>query len=152
MAAKPEPVQRFVTGDVLSSLGAQLAEQQQLLRFVQSNLPTFLAPHCRHCVQSGERLLIYADNPAFASQLRFYGPNLLTRLEQATGRRLRECQVRNLLSVIAMPKGKPSSPIRRPKPKVVNTIRYSAINRRDEVGEALLRLCRALDRAGSGKD
>jgi hypothetical protein len=150
MAAKPEPARRFVKGDVLSPLSAQLAEQQRLLQAVRSNLPEFLAPHCRHCVPRGERLLIYADTPAFASHLRFYGPNLLMRLEQATGQRFRECQVRNLFSVIAEAKGKPPSPIHRPAPKVVNAIRDDAINRQDEVGEALLRLCRALDQVGPG--
>lgn len=151
MAAKPEPASRFIKGDILGSFSAQLAEQSRLLRAVQAELPTFLAPHCRHCVLKGERLLIYADTPAFASQLRFYGPSLLIRLEQTTGNPIKEFQVRNLLSVIAVPKGKPPSPVVLPTSRTTKKIRESGANRPDEIGEALLRLSQTIEQARLNK-
>ncbi|MGZ8217163.1 DciA family protein [Methylomagnum sp.] len=147
MAVKPEPARRFIKGDILASLGSQLAEQNRLLQAVQACLPEFLASHCRHCVPKGERLLIYADTPAFASQLRFYGPSLLARLEEITGRRFREFQVRNLLSVMAPPKSKPPPALQPPTSRAVKTLRDGAANSPDEIGEALLRLSRTLLKA-----
>jgi hypothetical protein len=123
--------------------------QAEILRRVRQALPDFMGLHCRHCVVRDERLLIYMDSPAFASQLRFYAPSLLEKLDVGSGPRIRDIQVRNLLAVAPEPGSS------QPKPR---NARSSASGEAlvaaaegmasEEIKAALLRLGRTLRGAG----
>ncbi|MDP3837984.1 MAG: DUF721 domain-containing protein [Methylococcales bacterium] len=55
----------------------QIGQQKRLLHAVQKLLPTELAAHVHCCLMRDNKLLVYTDSPAWASQLRFYHATLL---------------------------------------------------------------------------
>jgi hypothetical protein len=151
MSDKPEPVASLLRGSAISSVTAQLDLHRQVLGAVRQALPDFLAAHCLDCVVKGERLIVYAGSPAWTSQLRFYGPQLLPRLEQATGRRFTEIQVRNLLPASSVPP-KQSSFVP-PSEGVGVLLRESAETAAsEEIRKALLRLVRTLETTQRNQD
>jgi hypothetical protein len=153
MPRDPKPVQGLLRGAALASIMAQLDSQGRLLRAVREGLPAFLSIHCRHCIAKGDRLLIYADSPAFASQVRFYGPGLLPRIEQSIGLRFRDIQVRNLLDAAPMDAINKKPRAVPPARGVSELLRESAENAaHEEITEALLRLSRTLAKGRNGKD
>jgi hypothetical protein len=141
---RPKSVQALLGGAALATIRAELAEQARLLGAVRECLPDFLGAHCFYCVAKGERLIIYVDSAAWSSQLRFYGPDLLDRLEQSIGYRFKEVQVRNLLSVTGA-SAAPSKPRLTPSAeKTIEVLRQSAENAPQELKEALQRLSRCI--------
>lgn len=136
----------------MAALRAELEVQGRMLQAVRRGLPDFLGSHCRHCVIKGDRLLIYVDSPAWGSQLRFQAPSLLPHLEQTTGRRFRDIQIRNLLPAApANAAEKPRAVL--PGPGVSELLRETAESTsHEDIREALLRLSRTLDKVREGKD
>jgi hypothetical protein len=144
MPGSPAPLKGFLDNAALASIRAQLDVQGRLLRVVRQGLPEFMGSHCRHCVLKEDCLLIYVDSPAFASQVRFYGPSLLAHIESAAGLRVRNIQVRNLLP--AAPK--PAEKIRPAPPSQATgeMLRTAAENSPSgEIKDALLRLSQTLE-------
>jgi hypothetical protein len=153
MADKPESAHSLLKGGVMAALRAELEVQGRMLQAVRRGLPDFLGSHCRHCVIKGDRLLIYVDSPAWGSQLRFHGPSLLLHLEQTTGRRFRDIQVRNLLPAAPTSTAEKPRAVPPPGPGVSELLRESAENApHEDIREALLRLSRTLEKAREGKD
>jgi hypothetical protein len=147
MSGHPEPLKGFLDNSALAALRAQLDLQGQVLRAVRQGLPEFMASHCRHCVLKEERLVIYVDSPAFASQVRFYGPTLRLHLETALGRRIGDIQVRNLLP--AAPSPTEAVRFALPSRGTGAIVRAAAENSEPgELRDALLRLSRTLERVG----
>jgi hypothetical protein len=150
MTDRPEPVAALLKGSAWASVQAELELQARLLAAVRGDLPDSLAPHCRHCVASAERLIVYADSPAFASQLRFCGPNLLAAVESATGRRFREFRVRTVLDARPRPDPTPPAPAVTAGTAAALVRESAATAASTDIKEALLRLGRTLDRARGG--
>ncbi|CAL1240183.1 DciA family protein [Candidatus Methylocalor cossyra] len=146
MSQGPEGVGRLLENGVIGSLRAQLEDHARLLDAVRRCLPDVLGGHCRHClITQDNRLLIYVDSPAWASQLRFFGPRLASCVEGVSARPIREVRVRNLLD----PPPARRSP--RPAPRAgsgVDWLRTSAALLPDgEIRRSLLRLWRTLTTA-----
>ena len=142
---KPQPVRALLESSALASIRAELAEQARLLRTVREGVPEFLSAHCLYAIAKGDRLLIYVDSPAWGSQLRFYGPSLLERLERTTGYGFKELQVRNLLSAVGSPARRSEPRLAPPQAALGELLRRSAETAPGELKEALKRLCRAVE-------
>jgi hypothetical protein len=74
----------------------RLAQQQSLLRAIRGRLPRPLADHVLHCVVNGNKLLLYTDSAAWASQLRFLKQEILQSARDAYGGTLDKLQIRLL--------------------------------------------------------
>lgn len=66
--------------NAFSHISRQLDEQQRLLGYVTTALPTALAGHAQYCVLSHKKLTIYTTAAVWASQLRFYSQTILDAL------------------------------------------------------------------------
>ncbi len=95
MASHPHPLKRFLRGDTLSGLIERSAEQATLTRQVRDALPLQLQDSCRHCLRAQNRLILYVDNPAQATLLRFQTPRLL-EAQPLAGLGFREVSIRTL--------------------------------------------------------
>jgi hypothetical protein len=147
MTDKPKPVQALLGGTALTSIRAELEAQARLLQALRDSLPDALGEHCRHCVAKNDRLTIYVDSPAWSSQLRFYGPSLLTHLEQSVGYRFKNIQIHNLLRAQGAGIGPVKPPLVPPVRGVSEILRQNADSSPPEIKEALLKLSRAIDSA-----
>jgi hypothetical protein len=58
-------------------LDCKIRQQKELLQSVRKVLPGDLAKHVHHSLLSGNKLLIYTDSAAWATQLRFYQQKLI---------------------------------------------------------------------------
>ena len=63
-----------------SALFEELRGREQLLALVRSNLPPHLAGHCVAVRQKDRTITLYADDPAWATQLRFCSNEMLKRI------------------------------------------------------------------------
>ncbi len=64
----------------LRQLRTRLQEQQRLLRQVQQWLPAPLSIHCHNAAWQHTQLILAADSPVWADQLRYQAPRLLQHL------------------------------------------------------------------------
>ena len=64
----------------LRRLRSAIRQQQDLLQQVQHWLPAPLSTHCHSAALQQNRLILAADSPVWASQLRYQAPDLLHRL------------------------------------------------------------------------
>lgn len=71
-----------------------IASQIALLTEVKSALPKELARHVLHCVQSDKKLLIYTESSSWASQIRFFSMDILTKINAAKQLKLSSIQLR----------------------------------------------------------
>jgi hypothetical protein len=62
-------------------LDSRIMQQKELLQSVRKVLPGDLAKHVHHSLLSGNKLLIYTDSAAWATQLRFYQQKLIAAAE-----------------------------------------------------------------------
>jgi hypothetical protein len=62
---------------ILANYQQKIKQQQYLLNIIKATLPKPLTGHVLYCVVSAEKLLIYTDSAAWASQLRFYQQPIL---------------------------------------------------------------------------
>lgn len=71
-----------------------VAEQLQLLRLVRMALPISIAEHAAHCVLKEAILLVYTDSAVWASQIRFYQEQILTKMHTAGRLKISRIQVK----------------------------------------------------------
>lgn len=136
---QPESVAGLFQGAALRSIRSQIEKHRQVLDAAKKALPKFLADHCADCVIKPDRLVLYADSPAWAAQIRFYAPPLLSKVQQSTGYRFQDLVIRNALPVATKPRHKPAS-ISSPG-FVAELLKDSALSASSgELKEALLRL------------
>ena len=120
MAKHPRPIENLLqSAGPLRQLGRRLAAQQALLQRVRQLLPEHLAPHCQAAILSEQRLTLYAASPAWASRLRYQGPDLQRRL-QPEHPDLNQVRIRVAGAEVAGP----------PKPPAVPATPLSANNQR----------------------
>jgi len=91
-----------------SALVRSVHRRQALLAQVRKALPSPLASHCVAAGLSGDRLILFADSPAWGSRLRFLAPGLITALAKA-GTAARDARVRVLIPE--------NAPRQRPRPR-----------------------------------
>jgi len=80
---KPASFKRALTFSNRSfdQLDCKIRQQKELLQSVRKVLPGDLAKHVHHSLLSGNKLLIYTDSAAWATQLRFYQQKLIAAAE-----------------------------------------------------------------------
>ncbi|HYE35835.1 DciA family protein [Methylocaldum sp.] len=139
MARQPESVAGLLRGSAIQAISAQIERHRRVLSAARKALPGFLADHCVDCVIKPDQLILYVDSPAWASQIRFYALHLLPRIEQSTGHRFRNLQIRNVLPAVIEPLDKPLFVT--PPGFVAELLKSSASSTSSgELKEALLRL------------
>lgn len=119
----------------------QIGQQKRLLHAVQKLLPTELAAHVHCCLIRDNKLLVYTDSPAWASQLRFYHATLLANTSPAVA----DVQVK-----VTQPVGFVAGAERKaqlPCPEKIECIKNDSLNIDDEpLQAALLKLSATLER------
>jgi hypothetical protein len=66
--------------EALGRLRGHVRDHQALLERVRSALPEPVAEHCAAVAVSGNRLVVFADSPAWGSRIRFLAPRIIQAL------------------------------------------------------------------------
>ncbi len=145
MRNKPESTRLFLNDSIFQGLRRKIEIQTELLGKVREAVPGFLAVHCRYCVvREDERLAIFTDSPAWATQLRFHAPSLLAALNAGGQMSIRGILIRNLR--LATPK-EGLKPMKIPSPQAIEMVKAcSMLAACPELGEALARLGITMER------
>ncbi|WP_460036001.1 DciA family protein [Methylothermus subterraneus] len=146
MAGLPPAIVQVLNQDALAPLLAKARWNEKLLTRVRQVLPEPLGAHCLYCLpRHGGRLVLYADNAAWAARLRFYQTEVKAALQELLGP-IAAVHVRVLL-----PQGKVEKPpprIKTPPPEVLDGLERAANALEDpELKRCVQRLARALRRA-----
>lgn len=104
----------------LSSLAQKIAEQKQLLEFVQALLPKSIAPHCLAAVRNESGLTVFVDSPAWSSRLRYLTAELLRSLNNHTPR-IEKIKIRVIPPSVVLDK-----PKRHPTPPSIEEVQQIA--------------------------
>jgi len=116
-----------------------------MLHVVRQALPAFLSEHCFDCVIKGNGLLIYTDASVWASQIRFYRPDLLDAVRSYPYAIINHIHIR--ISVPDLPKHSRLRNPKTPSGKTIGNIEAAARTSSDpELSDSLLRLADALKR------
>lgn len=138
-----KPVGDLLQNPALANIGSTLALHRRTLQAIRKALPDFLAVHCQDCVVKPDRLIIYCDSALFASQLRFYVPQLQQRLASEQALPFREIQVRNLITA-TRPSPKPR-PATLPSPDIIAMLKANGEgDPASDLGSAWLKLSETL--------
>lgn len=135
----PKSIAGLCQDGTVLAIRIQIQKHRQMLDLVKRALPGFLAVHCVDCVIKPDRLILYVDSAAWASQIRFYAPQLLSKLEQSTGFRPKDLQIRNFVASIGENFGRPR--IVPPPVFIAELLKNSALSASSgEIKDSLLRL------------
>ncbi|MDP3008737.1 MAG: DUF721 domain-containing protein [Methylococcales bacterium] len=119
----------------------QIGQQKRLLHAVQKLLPTELAAHVHCCLIRDNKLLVYTDSPAWASQLRFYHATLLANISPTVADV--QVKVTQQVGFVAGAERKAQLPC----PEKIECIKNDSLNIDDEpLQAALLKLSATLER------
>jgi len=144
MIREPQRAAQYLNSSIFRSLLDRVELHRQILSLARGVLPETLAAHCQDCLIKGSRVLVFTDSPAWASQLRFYAPNILAQLNSSAGHHFSEVQVRNLRLEAPADTHKP---MKRPSPSVARLLNLSGLDAPSvEIGEALVRLGATIER------
>jgi hypothetical protein len=145
---RPEPIAGLCQGAALQLIQTRIEKHRQVLDAARKALPKFLADHCTDCVTKPDRLILYADSPAWAAQIRFYAPHILSMVQQSTGHRFQDLVIRNTFPVATKP---PHNPVVISSPGfVAEVLKDSALSSPSgELKDALLRLSETVRTLGS---
>jgi hypothetical protein len=143
MATHPISIRGFLNYKNLAELNRTLNLHRQTLAEIKKNLPPVLADHCIHCVPKQDRLIVYVDTAAFASQLRFFAPTLIDALASTTYSGFKEIKIR-----IAMPTAHPEGATKKALPltetAAIHVSKTAETCQSEEIRLSLLRLGRTL--------
>ncbi len=86
MAKKPIPFKSALSfpNRTIAYFYSQIDQQKRVLTKIHELLPDTIAKHALHCVINGNKLLVYTDSAAWASQLRFYNSPILAAIAPVT--------------------------------------------------------------------
>lgn len=70
--------------NTIAVLRQQINRQVATLEVIKTALPKELADHALHCVYNNQKILIFTDSAAWASQIHFYGKAILNAIVSAT--------------------------------------------------------------------
>ncbi len=81
MTGKLKPLKSYLqTESKFATIRAQMQQNQASLGQVKKLLPTQLSDHCLGLVAKPNQLILYADSSAWASRLRYFSSELITKL------------------------------------------------------------------------
>ncbi|WP_022947045.1 DciA family protein [Methylohalobius crimeensis] len=142
----PKPVSETVKRDRnLAALLARARLHERLLEKIRRSLPDSIGNHCPACVLRADgQLMLYAENAAWASRLRFYQVQLLPGVNELVP--VTRIQVRVLLASEGQEKA--PRPVTKPGPDAVSQLERAADASPDpQIQDSLQRLARTLRRA-----
>ena len=150
MPSKPEPPRLFLKNSVFQDMLRRVGIHAELLRMVKEGLPGPLAKHCHACVvREGGGLVIFTDSQAVASQLRFFAPSLLEKINVNLETPLKQVLVRNLSPEIPTTAVKP---MKSASPAAIEAVKASSKTAPcDELAIALTKLGATMERYAKGK-
>ncbi|MDD4914591.1 MAG: DciA family protein [Methylococcales bacterium] len=133
----------------LSVMQAIIAEQMAMLAVIKTALPAEIAEQVQHCVHSGNRLLLYMASAGWASQVRFYQRDILTKLAESGHRKIGALQVKISPPIL---EPSPGRPVQLPSAENISLIRSQIEDKTDSdvLKQALLRLAETLDKRLQG--
>jgi hypothetical protein len=143
----PTPFFKLVSShqnNILNHYRSQLYQQRVLLGLVKSALPDTLKDHARHCVVTGNKVLVYTESAVWASQLRFFTNTMLsTILSWQRSIPIASLQIRLLTltpeQTIARHPKIPSAP-------TIKLLCEARVHQQDALSQALTALSNTLDK------
>lgn len=147
MPTKPTAVYKLLRRPErpISFILKKLDEHRQVLSVVKQALPPFIGEHCIDCLTKGEKLILFTDSPAWATQIRFYQPAILGRLKRCGNSRFKQIHIRVFL-VSAKTSAPPKTP-RPPSQETLKQLKHSAQGApSQELKKSLQQLVEALER------
>ncbi|MFU8787642.1 MAG: DciA family protein [Methylobacter sp.] len=145
MAKKSTPFRSALSfpNRTFAYLCSQVEQQKHVLYKVHEVLPTAIAQHALHCVVHGKKLLVYTDNAAWASQLRFYNSAILAAIAPVTREPVSIMQVK--IKTGAIQTKPPSRKPNIPSAERIERLYHDSLTITDEpLKQALLRLSNTL--------
>ena len=125
---------------------SQIEQQQRILQRIQVVLPDALAKQARHCLISDNKLLIYVDSAAWASQLRFYNSAILAAIAPLTRTPVEILQIKIIAGQTGFIQG-PKRKAKLPSVEKIAQIRSDSLSISDtQLQQSLLKLSTTLDR------
>jgi hypothetical protein len=123
-----------------------IKQQLEILKIIRAALPEALANHVQHSLLNGNKLLIYTDSAAWATQLRFYEKTLLASIAHITKQADTIVQIKLVIDRVG-----PSWTLEKsaiiPAPEKLNAIHsYCFAAPDNELTIALLKLAKTLER------
>jgi hypothetical protein len=124
---------------------AIIAQQKALLALIKTVLPKEIAESIQHCVHSGSRLLIYTASASWASQIRFYQRDILTKLADSGQRNINSLQLKISPPVQDQPHNRT---VQLPSAENISLLRQQMTEgtEGDALQQALLKLASTLDK------
>jgi hypothetical protein len=150
MPGKPEPPKLFLKDPVFQDIFRRIEIHAVLLRMVKEGLPSGLAKHCLDCVAREDgSLVIFTDSQAVASQLRFFAPTLLGKINVNLVTPLKQVLVRNLSPEVPAAAAKPMTAA---SPAAIEAVKAgSKAAPCDELATALAKLGAAMEQNAKEK-
>ena len=150
MQSKPDTPQQFLKNSTFQGLFHNIDKHAELLGRVKGGLPDPLAKHCLYCLSREDRgLVIFTDSQAFGSQLRFYAPSILARLNLGQEMPFKQVLVRYIHPTEP---NTASRTMQQPSPETISLVKASAKSAIcEELGNSLERLAEAMERYAKEK-
>lgn len=139
MTSRPVPLRSFLESNrQFGNLLGQIRASQRTTEYVRHLLPTELASHLTAALREGDRLVLFAASPVWASRLRFAIPALRTSLDAS----IRDVRIRiTPEGGIARTRDRKGLQVRFLSPQSADQIRNIAMAIADpQLSQALLRL------------
>lgn len=142
MANIPEPTRQLLKNEIFQDIHRRLDFHAELLWKVRQAVPGPMARHCLYCVVREDRsVVVYTDSQAFASQLRFFAPTILAKLNAAGDLAVSQVQIRNLSPDPKEAYEKTMVPMKKPTSEIIGMVKASSVYApTDELKAALARL------------
>lgn len=148
MTSKPESARQFLNNTIFQDIHRRIAFHTELLRRIKQAVPAPMASHCLYCVaREDNSLVLYTDSQAFASNLRFLAPAILTKLNAPGDLTIMHMQIRNLNLTSPTAVEKPVTPMNKPSAETIEMVKASSLCAADdELSAALARLGDTMER------
>ncbi len=148
MPNKPEPTRQFLNNTIFQDIHRRIDFHAELLRKIKQAIPGPMAAHCLDCVaQEDGGLVLYTDSQAFASQLRFFAPSILAKLNIDGELSIKRVLIRNLSLTLPTDFEKPVAPMKKPSSETIEMVKASSrFAADDELSAALARLGATMER------
>ncbi len=145
MPKHPDTPQAFLQNEVYMTIYKRIEFHAALLKTIKAGLPEMLANQCSHCVvKEGGVVVIFTESQSVASQLRFYAPAILMKLNADPQHSFRKVFVKLLDPPEPAVEIKPMNPV---SYRTVEMVRASIHSEpEDQLTMALTRLSDTMER------
>ncbi len=150
MPKHPDTPQSFLKDEVFKTVFRRIEFHASLLKTIKEGLPEMLANQCKHCVAREDGgLVIFTESQSVASQLRFYAPTLLVKVNADLKFPFTKLLVRAMQQPEPEATGKLMKPVSQRTIATIKTSRHADSN--DVLSAALARLGDTMERYAEEK-